>query len=419
LADIATSSHIVTSLSLDEKGKGTAELRILPTPRGKTIQTLIRNNAQLGVSIRGFGDVGKDGVVANSYKLVGLDVVLNPSFKGAFFDKSNIFESEFSEEKEDKNMKNLMGLSQEYVDEMMDSCYEVYVRDEDFKGSFEDFKKEEGRFVFAAILLEQGKFEDISEALKYLDKNKDSEKQTNLLDTKTYLGATEMGFKGTWQEWETLLGHPVDEPTQKLTEEAIQAKIMSFFNEAISSGFRGTISEFKKKFPAIVEQASEVKIVEKKEETRKPFKSKCSWAEIQLSGYKGTIKEYQEQFSNIEIIPVESAQKEVVVEEILTEKTLKEEAGRIFVALKNDNPDSSVTLESVIRMLKIEEEKKIDKRILKKAIAIVSRDMFNSGGGVSEEKMEKMVKAEVQRLQEERKLRREKNWQCYKKLLSD
>jgi len=120
IENIATASHIVTSLSLDKKGKGMAELRILPTERGKAIQTLIRNNATLGVSIRGFGTIAKDGRVADDYKLVGLDVVLNPSFKDSVFDKSNIFES--ASFNEDKKMKNMMGLEESYVQEMMQDC---------------------------------------------------------------------------------------------------------------------------------------------------------------------------------------------------------------------------------------------------------------------------------------------------------
>jgi len=178
LADIATASHIVTALSLDEKGQGTAELRILPTERGKSIQTLIRNNAQLGVSIRGFGDL-KNGVVQDNYKLVGLDIVTNPSFKNAVFDKSNIFESQNFEE----------------------------------------------------------------------EANEGLEKEINALEKESWLSACESGYKGTQEEWEKqysgslreMMGLPEKEggktSVEKLTEEAINAKIRTFHNEAIQGGF--------------------------------------------------------------------------------------------------------------------------------------------------------------------------------------
>jgi hypothetical protein len=241
LEDIATASHIVTRLTLDEKGKGMAELRILPTERGKTIQTLIKNNAQLGVSIRGFGDVGKDGVVANSYKLVGLDVVMKPSFKGAVFDKSNIFESvEFSEENEDKNMKNkLMGLSEDYVQEMLKDCYEIYVKDDGFEGTFADFNKHFGNVYLAEILVSEGKCANTEEALKHLGVKKDFKKQISALDKKTYSSAVDEGFKGTWQEWEEMLGHlGAEEEIEKISSASIQKKITpgEIYLEARSAG---------------------------------------------------------------------------------------------------------------------------------------------------------------------------------------
>ena len=417
IENIATASHIVTSLTLDDKGKVMAELRILPTERGKSIQTLIRNNATLGVSVRGFGDVGKDGVVANSYKLVGLDVVMNPSFKDSVFDKSNIFESvEFFEEKEENMKDKMMGLSQDYIDEMMQDCYEIYVRDEGFKGTFADFEKENGRLTLAVILVEEGKFETIGEALKHLDANKDSEKQISALDKETYLGATEMGFHGTQEEFEELLSEKTSD--QELTEGQISVRMHSYYRESVQGGFIGSYEEWQTAYPKLVEMASEGKIIEKKLEPIAPFKSKCSWAEIVQSGFEGSMDEYREKFPNIEIV-IEEAPEKIVVEKALTEKTLKEEAGRIFTALAKENPNSQLALEDVEKMLKIEEEKKVDVRIKRKAVQIVSRDMFNSGGDVSEEKMEKMVKAEVERLTEERKLRRQKNWQVYKKLLSE
>lgn len=94
LADVATASHIVQKVWLDKKGKGWAEMKIIPTNRGENVMTLIDQDAQLGVSARGFGTVDeKTGEVQNDYKLVGIDIVTNPSYKEGTFSKSNIFES--------------------------------------------------------------------------------------------------------------------------------------------------------------------------------------------------------------------------------------------------------------------------------------------------------------------------------------
>ena len=339
LADIKTASHIVTSLTLDEKGQGIAELRILPTERGKTIQTLIRNNATLGVSIRGFGSVNdKTGEVMNDYKLAGLDVVMNPSFKSAVFDKSNIFESVNFEEDA-------------------------------------------------------------------------AQKQISALDKEAYLGACDMGFHGTQDEFEALLGRKTSD--QKLTEGQISARTHMYFMEACSAGFVGSYEEWQKKFPKLVEQAKEKKVVvEKKEEPKASFESKTTWDEVIASGFHGTQDEWKEKFPNIEVIKPET-QKPIV------ERTLEQEAAIIFTALSKDNPNSQITLEDVKKMLEKEEIVKADKRLRERAIYIVNASLAGSGSYPSQEMLEKMVAEEIERLTEERKLRREKNWQIYKKLLSE
>lgn len=355
IENIATASHIVTKLSLDDKGKGVAELRILPTERGKAIQTLIKNDATLGVSVRGFGTVGKDGKVADDYKLVGLDVVLNPSEPTAVFDKSNIFESMNFEEEADENI----------------------------------------------------------------------EKQINELERESWLSACESGYSGSQEEWEAkysgslreMMGLPKAKgktSNQKLTEGQINARMYSYFMEARSAGFTGSYAEWQEKYPKIVEQAKEKKVVvEKKEEPEKPFKSKATWEEIQLSGFRGTKAEYEEKFPDIKIIKPEAPKKPVV------EKTLREQAGIIFTELMRDDPNSSIVLEDIIKLLEKEEIAKSDKRLRKRAIYVVNASLVGSGSVPTQEMLEKMVSEEIENLKEKRKEMREKNWAIYKKLLSD
>lgn len=170
IADIATASHLVTALSMDEQGQGWAEMRILPTDRGRNIQTLIRHDATLSVSLRGFGEVGKDGTVLDSYSLAGIDIVAQGSDPTARFSKSNIFESiEFENKGENMNEK-MMGIKEADVSEIMQSCHKIYLDEGTFSGSLEEFEKENGAFVLAAILVEEGKVKDISAALRHLEK---------------------------------------------------------------------------------------------------------------------------------------------------------------------------------------------------------------------------------------------------------
>ena len=354
IENIATASHIVTALSLDDKGKGMAELRILPTERGKSVQTLIRNDAQLGVSLRGFGTVAKDGVVQSDYKLAGLDVVLNPSFKDSVFDKSNIFES----------------------------------------ATFED------------------------------EANENLEKEIQALEKESYLGACESGYKGTQEEWEAqysdslreMMGLPkADGKTadQKLTEGQISARIHTYFVEACAAGFIGSFDEWREKYPQIVEQAKEKKVVlsEKKVEPKVPFRSRTTWNEILASGFVGTLQEWKEQYPNIEIVKPEAPEKPVV------EKTLKERAGIIFAGMMKDNPKSSLVLEDIIKLLEKKEIAKADQRLRKRAIYIVNASIAGSGSYPDKEMLSKMVEEEIENLKKQREERRDRNWATYEKLL--
>lgn len=358
LADIATASHIVTALSLDEKGQGWAEFRILPTNRGKNIQTLIRNGATLGVSCRGFGNIGQDGTVLDDYKLVGVDIVTSPSFKDATFSQKNVFESLSFEEQQQQDDGDTLADREEALYDLLHTSYDKAIIDGLWYGDFESYKELHEKGLRATLLLPEK-------------------------DGKTSV--------------------------QKLTEEAVKERIYGYYLEAVKGGYIGAFDKWKEEFPQLVEQASKsIKISEKKApESKEPFKSEATWEEIQLSGFKGTMEEYEKQCPDITIIRPKPIQKPI-------SETIEQEAERIFSALKRETPNSSVTLGSVKRMLEKEAIVKSDKRLRKRAIAIVSRDL---DGSVSQEKLEKMVEQEIKNLKEERQEMRERNWQAYKRLL--
>jgi len=178
LENIATSSHILQKVWLDKKGKGWAEMKIVPTERGNSVMTLISQDAQLGVSARGFGTVDeKTGEVQSDYKLVGIDIVINPSYKEGVFNKSNIFES-LNLEDENKEDK-MMGLSEKYVDAMVESIYGMQVDEGSFEGSLEDFQKQKGNLVRAEILVAHDHFESTEEALRHLGADEEAKRISN------------------------------------------------------------------------------------------------------------------------------------------------------------------------------------------------------------------------------------------------
>ncbi len=176
-SDIATSSHILQKVWLDNKGKGYVEMKIIPTPRGKTIQTLINHGAELGVSSRGFGNVSDTGIVQNDYRLMGIDIVQNPSYKQGTFNKNDVFESlDFEKENAEDKM---MGLTEKYVEAMIESIYGTQVDEEYFVGSLEEFREKKEALIRAEILVAHKKFETTEQALEHLGEFEEAKRISN------------------------------------------------------------------------------------------------------------------------------------------------------------------------------------------------------------------------------------------------
>lgn len=75
-------SHIITEMKMDN-ADGIGKLKILPTPCGNIVKTLIENGVKLGVSSRGSGNVNDDGYVSD-FEIVTIDIVAKPSAPGAY-----------------------------------------------------------------------------------------------------------------------------------------------------------------------------------------------------------------------------------------------------------------------------------------------------------------------------------------------
>lgn len=75
-------SHMITEMSMDGSN-GVGKLKILPTPCGNIVKTLIENGVKLGVSSRGSGNVDDNGYVSD-FEIVTIDVVAKPSAPGAY-----------------------------------------------------------------------------------------------------------------------------------------------------------------------------------------------------------------------------------------------------------------------------------------------------------------------------------------------
>jgi len=75
-------SHMITKMWMDGPN-GYGKLKILPTPMGQLIQTMLESGVKLGVSSRGSGEVDSGGKV-QGFEIITVDVVAQPSAPGAY-----------------------------------------------------------------------------------------------------------------------------------------------------------------------------------------------------------------------------------------------------------------------------------------------------------------------------------------------
>jgi hypothetical protein len=77
-------SHMLTRMWMDGPN-GYGKLKILPTPMGQLISTMLESGVKLGVSSRGSGTVSEDGSgKVSEFEIITVDVVAQPSAPGAY-----------------------------------------------------------------------------------------------------------------------------------------------------------------------------------------------------------------------------------------------------------------------------------------------------------------------------------------------
>ena len=77
-------SHMITDMWMDGPN-GYGKLKILPTPMGQLIRTMLESGVKLGVSSRGSGNVKDDGSgEVSEFEIITIDVVAQPSAPGAY-----------------------------------------------------------------------------------------------------------------------------------------------------------------------------------------------------------------------------------------------------------------------------------------------------------------------------------------------
>ena len=77
-------SHMITECWMDG-ANGYGKLKILPTPMGNLVKTMLEAGVKLGVSSRGSGNVADDGSnTVSDFEIITVDVVAQPSAPGAY-----------------------------------------------------------------------------------------------------------------------------------------------------------------------------------------------------------------------------------------------------------------------------------------------------------------------------------------------
>ncbi len=170
-------SHIVSSMELDEKGKGWAKLKILDTTAGKNLKVILKSGGVLGVSTRGFGTFNKEtSEVKDDYKLTGLDIVANPSYQAGTFSQDSIFESldlNLSQKKDpDKFSKGAyskegyMRKNKKMLEELREDTEfsrvtkRLYEDEKDFTGTLLEYAEKNGLQIKAVLGVQNGDYPD-------------------------------------------------------------------------------------------------------------------------------------------------------------------------------------------------------------------------------------------------------------------
>jgi len=77
-------SHMITEMWMDGPN-GYGKFKILPTPMGNLVRTMLESGVKLGVSSRGSGNVSGNGTgKVSDFEIITVDVVAQPSAPGAY-----------------------------------------------------------------------------------------------------------------------------------------------------------------------------------------------------------------------------------------------------------------------------------------------------------------------------------------------
>lgn len=99
-------SHVIQDMWLDGP-TGYGKLKILPTPMGQLVSTMLESGVKLGVSSRGSGNVNEATGHVSGFDIVTVDIVAQPSAPNAY--PKAVYESLINMKHGHKVLENLKG----------------------------------------------------------------------------------------------------------------------------------------------------------------------------------------------------------------------------------------------------------------------------------------------------------------------
>ena len=108
VVNLKNASHMVKSLwweGNDLLGK----IKVLSTPAGKILESLINDGVKLGISSRGLGSVSESNqgtIVEEDFQLICFDIVSEPSTQGAFMMMNEAKTKSFTKKDKINNLLN-------------------------------------------------------------------------------------------------------------------------------------------------------------------------------------------------------------------------------------------------------------------------------------------------------------------------
>ena len=76
-------SHMITDMWMDGPN-GYGKMKVLPTPMGNLVRTMLEAGVKLGVSSRGSGNVDEASGKVSDFEIITVDIVAQPSAPGAY-----------------------------------------------------------------------------------------------------------------------------------------------------------------------------------------------------------------------------------------------------------------------------------------------------------------------------------------------